>query len=251
MKPDNDNTPRTPAEHRATVAALAANLPQHAPRARKGWPTAGRLRKDKALGHLIALERFARDEGIDVNDGFAAANDNNPADDTGRAEISRVDSLMDDGPNGDEIAAAAKSDERDRKEGRPEKATRIKFGAHGRIISVEVRGRHRPMVETFATPRGGAGTKVSLGNGYGLPDDLPAPSAEDWIDHRAMKTRLGAETCRLLELACGDATSEEIGEMHGASGKTAERKGVEMVDAAICRLVAEYARRDAADREAA
>ena len=58
------------------------------------------------------------------------------------------------------------------------------------------------------------------------------------------------ETCRLLELACGDATSEEIGMMHGAAGKTAERLGVKLVDAAIAKLVAEYARRDAADRAA-
>jgi hypothetical protein len=70
------------------------------------------------------------------------------------------------------------------------------------------------------------------------------------MDHEAMKRRLGDETCRLLELACGDATSEEIGIMHGASGKTAERLGVKLVDGAIGKLMAEFAGRDAADMAA-
>ena len=81
------------------------------------------------------------------------------------------------------------------------------------------------------------------------------PDAQDEaarrMDHEAMKRRLGDETCRLIELALGDATSEEIGEMHGASGKTAERLGVKLADIAIGKLMATYAARDAADREAA
>ena len=39
------------------------------------------------------------------------------------------------------------------------------------------------------------------------------------LDHAAMKLRLGAETSKVLELACGDATSEEVGAMYGMSGK--------------------------------
>lgn len=71
------------------------------------------------------------------------------------------------------------------------------------------------------------------------------------LDHKAMKRRLGAEACRVLELALGVLTSEEIGAECGSSGKNAERLGVRLVDAAIAKLMAAYAARDAADREAA
>jgi len=44
---------------------------------------------------IQALERYAEDEGISLPEGtLHAANDNTPADDTGRAEISRIDSRL-------------------------------------------------------------------------------------------------------------------------------------------------------------
>jgi hypothetical protein len=146
-------------------------------------------------------------------------------------------------------------DEKDRKEGRPEKATRIQYGAYGKITAVKVRGRYRSLVETFSEPRGPAEdkAKASLNTGYSMPDELPDVQeyAARRMDHEAMKRRLGREVCRVLELALGTLTSEEIGMELGLSAKSGERMAVKLVDGAIVKLMAEYARRDAADREAA
>ncbi len=49
----------------------------------------------------------------------------------------------------------------------------------------------------------------------------------------------------------GTLTSEEIGKELGLKAKTGERTAVKLIDGAIVKLMAEFARRDAADREAA
>jgi hypothetical protein len=257
MHYDNDNHPRTPAEHRALVAAQRANQAVTEVRARnREWPTLGRLRRADAWREIQALERYGTDEGLDAIGGFHAANDNTPVDDTGRTEISRVDSRMDEEmPDGDDLYAAAIADEKDRKEGRPELANRILYDDKKRIVAVKVRGRYRSLVETFREPRGPAEdtAKAAMNTGYSMPDELPDADDEAArrLDHAAMKRRLGCEVCRVLELALGTATSEEIGMSLGLSAKTAERKGVAMVDACIVKLMAEYSRRDTADRAAA
>src|SRR5687768_3591768 len=110
----NDNN-RTPSEHRAYVAELSAKQDtEREPRAsNRGWPTFARLTRADAWREIQALERFADDEGISMPEGVMhAANDNTPADDTGRAEICRVDSRLDEeNPTADEIVAAAVADE--------------------------------------------------------------------------------------------------------------------------------------------
>lgn len=254
----NDNTPRTPAEHRAYVAALSDQQDtDHEVRARaRHWPTFGRLKRANRWLEIQTLERYAEDEGISMPEGnIHHANDNSPMREEDGVEIGRVDSrlvdarLDEENPTADEIAAAAWADQKDRDEGRPELATRIQFGAYGKIVAVKVRGRYRLLEETFFEPHGPDDEKASIGVGYSMPNDLPDADEEAArrIDHEAMKRRLGNETCRLLELACGDATSEEIGEMHGAAGKTAERLGVKLVDIAIGKLMAAYAARQEAD----
>jgi hypothetical protein len=253
MTPANDN--RTPEQHRAYVAQLAAqqNTTREIRARNRGWPTFARLKRANAWREIQALERYAEDEGLEVTGVYSAANDNGPVDKHGRAEICRVDSrLGEENPTADEIKAAWDADEKDKREGRPEMATRIQFGAAGKINAVKVRGRYRSLVETFPEPRGSQDDKASLNTGYAMPDVKPdvQDEAARRMDHEAMKCRLGEETCRLIELACGDATAEEIGQMHGANGKTAERLGVKLVDAAIVKLMAEYARRDAADMAA-
>jgi hypothetical protein len=254
----NDNQPRTPEQHRAYVASLRAGQDSaHEVRNRnRNWPTFARLKRANSWRGIQALERYAEDEGLDVSGGFSAANDNAPVDDTGRTEISRVDSRLDEeNPTADEIAAAAWADEEDRKAGRPEQATRIQFGTYGKITAVKVRGRYRTLVETFSEPRGPAEDKaqISVNTGYSMPDDLgdPQDEAARRLDHEAMKRRLGREVCRVLELALGTLTSEEIGMELGLSAKTGERVAVKLVDGAIVKLMAEYAKRDAADRETA
>jgi hypothetical protein len=253
----NDN--RTPTEHRAYVAQLAAQQDtSHEVRSRnRNWPTFGRLKRADMWREIQALERYAEDEGISLPEGaMHAANDNTPVDETGRSEISRVDSrLGEECPDADAIMEAWRADKKDREEGRPEMATRIQFGTHGRITAVKIRGRYRSLVETFSEPRGPAEdkAKANLNVGYGMPDELPdvQDDAARRIDHEAMKRRLGREVCRVLELALGTLTSEEIGEELGLSAKTGERMAVKLVDGAIAKLMAEYTKRDAADREAA
>ncbi|MCA6109603.1 hypothetical protein [Bradyrhizobium cenepequi] len=260
MKHANDNQPRSPAEHRAFVEAQRAS--QDATREvrnrSQSRPTLARLKRADAWREIQALERFAEDEGISAPEGMLhAANDNAPVDDAGRAEISRVDSRLDEeNPTAEEMAAAAWADEKDRKEGRPELANRIQFDAKGRIVAVKVRGRYRSLVEAFSEPRGPAADnnpRVSMGAGYSMPDELPdaQDDAARRIDHMAMKRRLGREVCRVLELALGDLTAEEIGTELGLKDKTAERMAVRLIDGAIVKLIAAYAARDAADREAA
>jgi hypothetical protein len=255
----NDNQSRTPTEHRAYVASLRAQQDDEARNRNRNWPTFSRLKRAKRWLDIQALERFAEDEGIALQDGLmTAANDNRHVPVGDELEHGRVDTKLVDGrldeenPTADELAAAACADEEDRKAGRPEMATRIKFGAYGKIVAVKVRGRYRGLEETFLEPHGADDEKASVGMGYAMPYALPDAEgdAARRIDHDAMKGRLGEETCRLVELACGDATSEEIGEMYGRAGKTAERFGVEMVDKAIVKLVAAYAARDAADMAA-
>jgi hypothetical protein len=239
MHHDNDNATRTPAEHRAAVAAQRAGQGNREPRNRnRGWPTGGRLQRARAFAELDALRRFADDEGTEIAGGFDAANDNTPTGEYERPQISRVDSVMEDLRAEDLIAAWD--------------AGKVKI-IGGKIVSADLHGWDTPLGENFQTPRGGENEKVSLNVGYDLPDELPDTQYDvaRRMDHEAMRRRLGDETCRMLELACGDATSEEIGEMHGASSKTAERLGVKLVDIAIGKLLAEFARRDAADRAAA
>jgi hypothetical protein len=258
LKPANDNTPRTPAEHRAILAAQRAlqDTTREARSRNRDWPTFGRLKRADAWREIQALERYAEDEGIEIGGGFHAANDNQPVDDTGRMEISRVDGRMDEEtPDGDDIMAAWLEDEKDRREGRPEKANRILLDDKNRIVAVKVRGRYRSLNETFAEPRGPTEDRasVAMNSGYDMPDELPdtQDEAARRMDHAAMKRRLGKEVCRVLELALGTLTSEEIGNELGLSAKTGERIAVKLVDGAIVKLTAEYARRDAADREAA
>jgi hypothetical protein len=251
----NDNAPRTPAEHRAYVAQLAAQQDtSHEVRSRnRNWPTFGRLKRADMWREIQALERYAEDEGVSLPEGtMHAANDNSPIDDSGRTEISRVDSrLGEEVPDADAIMEAWRADEKDRKEGRPEMDTRIQFGTHGRITAVKIRGRYRSLVETFSEPRGPSEdkAKISVNTGYGMPDDLGdvQDEAARRLDHAAMKRRLGREVCRVLELALGTLTSEEIGEELGLSAKSGERMAVKLVDGAIVKLMAEYAKRDEAD----
>jgi hypothetical protein len=257
----NDNTPRTAEQHRAYVAQLAAQQDtSHEVRSRnRNWPTFARLKRSDAWREIQALERYASDEGVSLPEGVMhAANDNQPVGDTGRTEISRIDGRMDEEmPSGDDLYEAAKADDEDRKAGRPEKANRILYDEKKRIIAVKVRGRYRSLAETFSTPRGPAQDsetfRVIMNTGYTMPDELPDADDEaaTRLDHTAMKRRLGREVCRVLELALGTLTSEEIGEELGLSAKSGERMAVKLVDGAIVKLMAEYARRDAADREAA
>ena len=77
-----------------------------------------------------------------------------------------------------------------------------------------MRGRYRSLVETFSEPRGPAEetAKAAMSTGYSMPDELPDADDEAVrrLDHDAMKRRLGREVCRVLELALGTATSEQI-----------------------------------------
>ncbi|MBR1069777.1 hypothetical protein [Bradyrhizobium liaoningense] len=85
------------------------------------------------------------------------------------------------------------------------------------------------MEETFE-PRGPGEdkAKISENAGYSAPDELPdvQDSAARRVDHPAMKRRLGRDVCRVLELALGTLTSEEIGEEIGLSAKSGERMAV-------------------------
>lgn len=184
-----------------------------------------------------------------------AANDNTPRSEHDRPEICRIDSRLGEKClDGDAIMAAWEADEEDRKEGRPEKANRIRYGAHGKIVAVKVRGRFGSLNETFSEPRVASEdkAKISVSAGYDIPDELPdvQDEAARRMDRVAMKRRLGWEVCRVLELALGTLTSEEIGMELGLSAKTAERKGVAMVDACVTKLMVEYAKRDAVDEAA-
>lgn len=257
---DNDNQPRTPAEHRRILAQQREN--QEANREvrfrNQHWPTMARLKRADAWREIQALERYAADEGMEISGGFHAANDNTPVDETGRTEISRIDGRMDEEmPSGDDLYKAAKADEEDRKAGRPEKADRILYDDKKRIVAVKVRGRYRSLVETFSTPRGPSQDsqtfRVAMDAGHTLPDELPDADDEAArrMDHAAMKRRLGREVCCVLELALGTLTSEEIGEELGLSAKAAERMAVKLVDGAIVKLMAEYARRDEGDKAVA
>ncbi|WP_431014690.1 hypothetical protein [Bradyrhizobium pachyrhizi] len=255
----NDNQPRSPEQHRAILAQQRAQQDdtREVRFRNQHWPTFGRLKRADAWRQIQALERYAEDEGISLPEGsLHAANDNSPVDDTGRSEISRIDSrLGEEVPDADEIMAAWEADEEDRRKGRPEQANRIIFGTDKQIVAVKVRGRYRSLSETFSDPRGPAADKASIAmdSGYSMPDELPdvQDDAARRIDHIAMKRRLGREVCRVLELALGTLTSEEIGEELGLSAKAGERMAVKLVDGAIFKLMGEYARRDAADREAA
>lgn len=252
----NDNQPRSPEEHRAIVAQqrTAQDDTREVRFRNQHWPTFGRLKRADAWREIQALERYGADEGLSLPEGpLHAANDNAPADETGRTEISRIDSrLGEECPDGDAIVAAWRADETDRNEGRPEKANRILFGPHGRIVGVRVRGRYRSLNETFSEPRGPSEDKAKLDVSH-MPDELPdvQDAAARRLDHTAMKRRLGREVCRVLELALGALTAEEIGEELGLRAKAGERIAVKLIDGAIVKLIAEYAKRDAADQEAA
>jgi hypothetical protein len=130
------------------------------------------------------------------------------------------------------------------------------FDDKKRIVAVKIRGRYRSLAETFSEPREPAEeskARVATNTGYSMPDELPDvhDDAARRMDHLAMKRRLGREVCRVLELALGDLTAEEIGIDLGLKDKTAERVAVKLIDGAIAKLIAAYAARDAADREAA
>jgi hypothetical protein len=259
MRHANDNAPRTPEQHRAILAQQrAAQDDNREVRFRnQHWPTFGRLKRADAWREIQALERYAEDDGVSLPEGsLHAANDNSPVDDTGRTEISRIDSrLGEECPDADAIMAAHEDDKRDRDEGRPEKANRILYGDFGKIIAVKVRGRYRSLNETFSEPRGAAEdkAKISVSVGYDIPDELPdvQDEAARRMDHITMKRRLGKEVCRVLDLALGTLTSEEIGIELGLSARAGERMAVKLVDGAIVKLMAEYAKRDAVDLEAA
>lgn len=61
MTPANDNTPRTPAEHRAYVAQLAAkqDTTREVRNRNRGWPTGSRLQRARSWPELDALRRLS------------------------------------------------------------------------------------------------------------------------------------------------------------------------------------------------
>ncbi|MBN8964965.1 MAG: hypothetical protein J0H89_06190 [Rhizobiales bacterium] len=110
----NDNIPRDAtsftslAERRAWLAAQA-DKPVERNRNRS-WPTGARLQRARAFSQLDALRRYSAGKGVDIADGFGAANDNSPQPGTEEPEINRIDQRIEQCTEEELIAAVNAGD---------------------------------------------------------------------------------------------------------------------------------------------
>lgn len=204
MNHANDNTPRSPEEHRKLVAEQATA----GERAYTGgaWPQGKRLHK---AGNVRLLTGLAGWQILNRMPKLSAANDNRAVD-FEHTETTERDAL-----DADDIMAAVKMEKKEP-------------GKHYREETQEVfvKGEWRPIVgETSFDRKHSGSTPVWMAD-----DDDEESKVIDTIDRNRIRARLGNAVCTLLDMAAGDSTTGEIAAAIGVSRAAAEKYVDAVVD---------------------
>lgn len=214
MHHDNDNTPRSPEEHRKLVAEQATS----GERTYQGgsWPQGNRLHK---AGSIRLLTGLAGWQITNKMPRLSAANDNRAVN-TDYAEITEKDIL-----DADTIVAAVEAEKTEPGKHYREETQEIYVVTARDDDGKPVKGEWRPIIGVTGSDRrhSAAAPDWSV-DGTAEEDKIAAI-----IDCKRIRAKLGPAVCTLLDMAAGNATTTEIAEAIGVSRAKAEK----YVDATI------------------
>lgn len=210
----NDNTPRTPAEHRRLVAEQATS----GERTYQGgsWPQGQRYHK---AGNMRLLTGLAGYQAMNRMPRLSAANDNRVVN-ADYTEITEHDIL-----DADTIVAAVE-------------AEKLEPGKHYReetqevyVVTVRdkngqpIKGEWRPIVGVTGSDR----RHSAAAPDWSVDDTAEEDKVAAVIDCKRIRAKLGTAVCTLLDMAASGATTTEIADTFSMSRAKAEK----YVDAAI------------------
>ncbi len=204
---DNDNTPRTPAQHRAAVAEQATE----GERAYQSgsWPQGKRLHK---AGKLVLATGLCGWQELNALPRLSAANDNRSVN-VDYTEITEKDIL-----DGDAIVAAVEAEKLEPGKHYREDTQEIYVVTKRDKEGEPVEGEWRPIVGVTGSDRrhSAAAPDWSVD-----PEDEETKMARQ-IDCKRLRARLGPAVCTILDMAAGDSTTGEIADAIGCSRAKAE-----------------------------
>jgi hypothetical protein len=204
---DNDNQPRTPAEHRRLVAAQGTA----GERAYQGgaWPQGRRLHKAGNLALVAGLADWQRQNAMPR---LSAANDNAAID------FDHTETVEHDLVDADAIVAAVEAEKQEPGKHYREETQEIFVVTKRDDDGKPVKGEWRPIA---------GGATFDRRHSAAAPDwAIDEVSEEEKlaiaIDVKRIRAKLGAAVCTLLDMAAGNATTGEIAEAIGVSRTKAE-----------------------------
>jgi hypothetical protein len=218
----------TSPRHASTFTSLAerrswleSQPDTHANYRPKNWPAAKWLISAKDTKRLDALRLWRRLNEMPQ----LCANDNNPTWPDGRPLVTQLNVEMET-YDAEQLIYAHEHG-----------MTRM---VGNRLVKVWDGFQWRNPEEDFKTVRAANDPKIDSSHFHA--DVIPGEAQDEQargIDAAILRADLGDETCAVLDMAAGDATIAEMGEIHGAtSERTAARHGAEKVKTAIDCLMA-------------
>lgn len=208
MHHDNDNQPRTPAEHRRLVAEQ--NTSGERAYQSGSWPQGQRYHK---AGNIRLLTGLAGYQTMNQMPRLSAANDNRAVN-TDYTEITEKDIL-----DADTIVAAVE-------------AEKLEPGKHYREETQEVyvvtkrdkdgeplKREWRPIVGVTGSDR----RHSAAAPDWSVDDTAEEDKVAAIIDCKRIRAKLGPAVCTLLDMAAGNATTTEIAEVLSVSRAKAEK----------------------------
>lgn len=203
----NDNQPRTPAEHRATVVAQATEGERNYQSG--SWPQGRRLHK---AGKLVLATGLVGWQTLNAMPRLSAANDNHAV------KSYSVETTGKDILSGDDIVAAVEAEKREPGKHYREDTQEIFVVTKRDPEGKPIEGGWRPIVGETGSERhhSAAAPDWSID-----PEDEETKMAR-LIDCKRVRARLGPAVCTVLDMAAGDATTGEIAAAIGCSRAKAE-----------------------------
>jgi hypothetical protein len=204
----NDNTPRTPAEHRAYVAEQATTGERAY--AAGSWPQGNRLHK---AGEVRLLGGLAGWQILNQMPRLGGANDNQSV------KANCVETAERDFVDADAIVAAVEAEKREPGKHYREETQEVFVVTARDDEGKPLKGEWRQIAGVTAFNRKHSGA---------APDWMADDESEEdkrlhAIDCQRIRERLGTAVCTLLDMAAGGATTTEIADALSVSRAKAER----------------------------
>lgn len=207
MHHHNDNTPRSPEEHRATVAAQATSGERN--HQQGAWPQGRRQIK---AGKLVLATGLVGWQTLNAMPRLSAANDNQAVK-SYSVETSEKDTV-----DADTIVAAVE-------------AEKLEPGKHYReetqeVYVVTARDKDgKPLKSEWRSIVGETGSDrrhSAAAPDWSIDEEDEETKMARMIDCKSVRARLGPAVCTVLDMAAGDATTGEIADAIGCSRAKAE-----------------------------
>ncbi|OPH84434.1 hypothetical protein [Nitrobacter vulgaris] len=210
----NDNSPRTPAEHRAMVAEQSTTGERTYQSG--SWPQGNRLHK---AGNIRLLGGLASWQLLNSMPRLAAANDNQSVN-AACTEITERDVV-----DADTIMAAVEAEKKEPGKHYREDTQEIFVVSKRDEEGQPIKGEWRSIAGVSFSSRRHSGAKPD----WSVDDVSEEDKRLHAIDCERIREKLGAAVCTLLDLAASGATTTEIADSLSVSRAKAEK----YVDAVI------------------